>query len=98
MAESPPKEYTYHWEDSKPILLDLHTPESYSPTTTTYKTIILYHSGDLVSANRHMIPVPLASSLHQKGWLIISPDFHLLPKSSLEDVHNDAEALEKRLL
>lgn len=98
MAESSSKEYSYHWEDSEPILFGLHTPESYPPTTTTYKTIILYHSGGLVSANRHMIPAPVMSSLHQKGWLVISPDFHLLPESSLQDVHNDAEGLENWLL
>jgi hypothetical protein len=56
MAQSPPKEFTYYLEDSKPILFDLYTPDSYSPSISTYKTLILYHSGGLVSANRRTNP------------------------------------------
>lgn len=98
MAESSPKEYSYHLEDSKPIPFDLHTPDSYSPTSSTYKTLILYHSGGLVSANRRMIPASVVTFPRQKDWLVISPDFHLLPESSLQDIRNDAEALENWLL
>jgi len=98
MAQSSPKEYTYHLEDSKPILFDLYTPESYSPTTNTYKTLILYHGGGLVSANRRIIPTTVVSSIREKNWLVISPDYHLLPESGLQDIRNDAEALENWLL
>jgi acetyl esterase/lipase len=97
MAELSPKQFTYHWDNSKPIQFDLHTPNSYSPTTNTYKTLILYHSGGLVSTNRHMIPASVVGSLRQKDWLVISPDFHLLPESGLQDIRNDAEALENWL-
>jgi acetyl esterase/lipase len=85
-------------EDSKPILFDLHSPDSYSPTTSSYKTLILYRSGGLVSANRRVIPASVVRSLLQKNWLVISPDVHLLPESSFQDIRNDVEALENWLL
>jgi hypothetical protein len=69
MMESSPKEYIYHLEDSKPTLFDLHAPDSYSPSTSTYKTLILYHSGGLVSANRRMIPAPVVSLSNRIGLL-----------------------------
>jgi hypothetical protein len=51
-----------------------------------------------VSANRRIIPTTVVSSLREKNWLVIAPDFHLLPESVLQDIRNDAEALENWLL
>jgi acetyl esterase/lipase len=45
-----------------------------------------------------MVPAPVLSSLREKNWIIISPDFHLLPESTLQDIRSDAEALENWLL
>lgn len=66
MAKSSPKEYTFHWEDSKPIQFDLHAPSTYSPSISTYKALILYHSGGLVSANRRVSDSGIRTSLVQK--------------------------------
>jgi acetyl esterase/lipase len=44
-----------------------------------------------------MILAPVVSSLFQQNWLVISPDFHLLPESGLQDIRNDATAFENWL-
>lgn len=91
--------YTYHEDESRPIKLDLHPTQKYSPATTSYKTAIVYHGGGLIGGNRRKwIPHKVVELLHEQDWIIISPDYHLLPESTISDIRSDIEALEQWLL
>jgi acetyl esterase/lipase len=36
--------------------------------------------------------------LHEQDWIIISPDYHLLPESTTDDIRSDVAALESWVL
>jgi acetyl esterase/lipase len=94
-----PVVYTYHEDYSCPVQLDLYTPKGYSPSTTSYKTAIVYHGGGLAVGNRSLyIPQAVMTLLHQQDWIVISADYHLLPESTTANIYSDVEALEQWLL
>lgn len=88
--------YTYHTDDSRPIQLDVWAPPNYSPQIASYKTIIYFHGGGLVSGYRRARFLTLALSLlNQHGWLVLTADYHLLPESEVSHIQDDVVALEE---
>ncbi|CAZ80652.1 unnamed protein product [Tuber melanosporum] len=89
--------YKYH-SSGRPLNVDIALPPKHSPSKK-YQTLICYHGGGLVCGSRHTyIPLYLASKLRKLGWIIIFPDYQLLPEATGWDIRQDVIDLEQWIL
>lgn len=89
--------YKYH-SSGRPLNVDIALPPDHS-SSKKYQTLICYHGGGLVCGSRQtFIPFYLASKLRKLGWIIILPDYQLLPEATGWDIRQDVLDLEQWIL
>jgi acetyl esterase len=90
--------YVYHF-DSSPIELDVASYSSSLNNMNTNKTFVFFHGGGLISGSRRSrfptLPVDL---LMQRGWLVVVPDYRLLPEANIADIIDVSKHLEEWIL
>ncbi|KAK9319367.1 Alpha/Beta hydrolase protein [Lipomyces orientalis] len=99
MASLEYRTFTFRNVNSSPIQLDLVRDTSAPTSSASPKTLVFFHGGGLFSGNRRSrfpgLPLEL---LMERGWLILTADYHLLPESQVEDMINDVKHLETWIL
>ena len=89
--------YKYH-SSGRPLNVDIALPPDHS-SSKKYQTLICYHGGGLVCGSRQtFVPLYLASKLRKLGWIIILPDYQLLPEATGWDIRQDVLDLEQWIL
>jgi pectinesterase len=59
------------------------------------KTLIFFHGGGLVSGSRRARFPPLpVKLLLERGWVVVVPDYRLLPEASISHILDDLKSLE----
>ena len=84
----------YYTNDGRPVNLDIYYPGAIQNVDKPCRALIYYHGGGLVFGNRKtLLPVQFIETLLSRGWIFISPDYHLLPESTGWDMRKDVQAL-----
>lgn len=86
--------YVYHHSDQCTVNLDVArdpSPQTISPQ----KTLVFFHGGGLVSGSRRgrFPPLPVRLLL-ERGWVVVVPDYRLLPEAGISDMLDDLKSLE----
>ncbi|KAI5841227.1 Alpha/Beta hydrolase protein, partial [Tricharina praecox] len=73
---------THTYQSAPTTALDVYKPANHCPASR-HKTLILFHGGGLTTGSRDVfIPVGIATQLLNRGWIVISADYSLLPQAS----------------
>lgn len=83
----------YHTEQCE-VSLDI-ARDSNANRISPQKTLILFHGGGLFRGSRRarFPPYPVKLLL-KRGWVVIVPDYYLLPEASISDIMDDLNRLE----
>ncbi|CUS13257.1 unnamed protein product [Tuber aestivum] len=97
MQDAITEPYKYH-SSGRPLKVDIALPPNHS-SNEKYQTLICYHGGGLVCGSRYTyIPSYLADKMRGLGWIIIFPDYQLLPEATGWDIRQDVLDLEQWIL
>ncbi|KAL4073279.1 Alpha/Beta hydrolase protein [Scleroderma yunnanense] len=84
--------FDYKHVDGKPICLDVYLPDDTKAWSDKRPTIVYFHGGSLTVGNRQSwFPTWLHRRLSDKGFILISADYRLIPPSTGHDLVEDMQ-------
>lgn len=75
--------------DSVGIHADVYLPESHS-LVNQYSAILYLHGGGMVVGDRGMLPETESRGFLEKGWIVVSADYRLIPETKYPEACQDA--------